>query len=143
MQMNTQLPLITVEVTINVPVGPAWKMWTTPRDIMQWNIPFPGWHIPKAENNLKQGRDFFYRMETKDGKEGFDFSGKYDKVALLELIESTLTDGRKSIVKFITRNNQTILLESFEPENKTPLHIQKEFCQAVLNSFKEYAESKG
>jgi hypothetical protein len=34
-----------------------------------------------------------------------------------------------------------MITETFEVEAKTPVHIQRDFCQNVLNNFKRYAES--
>jgi CO dehydrogenase/acetyl-CoA synthase epsilon subunit len=81
-------------------------------------------------------------MEAKDGSEGFDFSGKYDKVILNELIEYTLDDGRKTMNQFIHNKNSVTITETFEPEEKTPLDIQRDFCQGVLNNFKKYVENE-
>jgi hypothetical protein len=38
--------------------------------------------------------------------------------------------------------HKTIITETFDAESKTPIDLQKDFCQSVLNSFKKYAESK-
>ena len=132
---------ITAETTIHAPIEKVWKLWTTADDIMQWNNPSDEWHSPHVEIDLKGEGSFLYRMETKDGKMGFDHAGKYDKVIDHKLIEYTVADGRKSIIAFTTDNNSTTVTETFEPEPENPIEMQKEFCQAVLNSFKNYVES--
>jgi uncharacterized protein YndB with AHSA1/START domain len=131
---------ITVETTIKSTIENVWKLWTTPEDIKQWNNPSEEWHTLKVENDLKDGGQFLFRMESKDGADGFDFSGKYDKVILHKLIEYTLDDGRKTINKFIQNENSVTITETFEPEATTPRDVQKEFCQGVLNNFKKYVE---
>ena len=103
------------------------------------NIP-PAWHTPKAEVDLRKGGSFFLRMEKKDGSEGFDHAGHYNAVVVNELIEYTVNDGRKSIIRFASNDNTTRVTETFEPETNTPLEVQKEFVQAVLDNFKRYAE---
>ena len=133
---------ITVETTVKETVERIWKLWTTPIDISKWNNPSEDWHSPRVEIDLRNGGMFFYRMETKDGSSGFDHSGKYDKVITYELIEYTGSDGRKSIIKFISNGDETTVIETFETETETPLDIQKEFCQAILNNFKQYAENE-
>jgi uncharacterized protein YndB with AHSA1/START domain len=138
--MENTLSMITVETIISASVENVWKCWTTPADIMQWNNPFDDWHTPHVDNDLKDGGSFLFRMEKKDGSEGFDFSGKYDKVITNQLIEYTLADNRRTINLFIANGNETTIIETFDPETKTPLDIQKEFCQNVLNNFKKYAE---
>jgi len=133
---------ITVETTINEPIEKVWKLWTIPFDISQWNNFSDDWHSPRVEIDLKEGGSFLYRMETKNGSSGFDHSGEFDKIIIHELIEYTGLDGRKSIIKFVPDDNKTTIIESFEPETETPLDIQKDFCQAILNNFKQYAENK-
>jgi uncharacterized protein YndB with AHSA1/START domain len=140
--MGTQSLAITVEVTVNKPIESVWQDWARPADIMQWNIPFDDWHSPRVENDLKPGGSFLFRMEAKDGSVGFDHSGKYDKVINNQLIEYTGTDGRKSVIEFISKGDTTTIVETFEPEPINPLEMQKDFCQSVLNNFKKYTESK-
>ncbi len=140
--MDNHVTNITVEITVNKPVAFVWKTWTTPSDIMQWNNPFPNWHSPRVENNLQEGGNFIYRMEAKDGSVGFDHSGKYDKVIKNELIEYTVSDGRKSIIQFIPNGNATTITENFEPEKENPVDMQRGFCQSVLDNFKKYTENK-
>ena len=131
---------ITVETIIKSTIENVWKLWTTPEDIKQWNNPSEEWHTLKVENDLNDGGKFLFRMESKDGADGFDFSGTYDKVILNKLIEYTLDDGRKTINEFIQNENSVTITETFEPEAKTPLDVQKEFCQGVLDNFKKYVE---
>ncbi|MDP4283892.1 MAG: SRPBCC domain-containing protein [Bacteroidota bacterium] len=132
---------ITVETAINLALEKVWKLWTTPADIIQWNNPSEDWQTLRVENDLRDGGAFLFRMEAKDGSEGFDFCGKYDKVITNELIEYTLTDGRKTRNQFTTNGDATTLVETFEPEAETPVDIQRGFCQGVLNNFKNYAEN--
>jgi uncharacterized protein YndB with AHSA1/START domain len=137
----TNQPL-TAQTTVNQPIEPVWKFWTTPENIMEWNVPDGDWQTTKVENDVRDGGEFLYRMETKDGTQHFDYKGKYDKVILHERIDSTLFDGRKVSNTFISNGNETTLTEIFDPESETPIDIQKEFCQGVLDTFKKYAEQK-
>lgn len=66
--------LITVQAVINAPVAKVWQLYTAPEHITQWNYASDDWHTPRAENDLKPGGKFLYRMEAKDGSFGFDFS---------------------------------------------------------------------
>ncbi|MEJ7679665.1 MAG: SRPBCC domain-containing protein [Segetibacter sp.] len=135
-------PTITVEITVKATVENVWKLWTTPADIMKWNNPSDDWHNLLVEADLKDEGRFLFRMQAKDGSEGFDYCGKYDKVKTNELIELTTSDGRKTINTFTPNGNETIVTETFEAETKTPIDIQRDFCQKVLNNFKKYAENK-
>ena len=140
--MDMQSLKITAEVTVNKPIEIVWQVWATPSDIMQWNIPSDDWHTPFVDNDLKTGGRFFFRMEAKNGSEGFDHSGKYENVIINQLIEYIGDDGRKSIIEFVSNGETTTIIETFEPENTNPIEMQKDFCQSVLNNFKKYIETK-
>ncbi|HEY5461628.1 MAG TPA: SRPBCC domain-containing protein [Hanamia sp.] len=133
---------IIVETVINSTTERVWELWTIPENIIQWNNPSDDWQTLKVENDLKEGGRFLFRMKAKNGSDGFDFGGKYDKVITNEFIEYTLDDRRKAVVEFIANCNSTILIETFDPEAKTPVDIQKDFCQSVLNNFKKFAEKE-
>ena len=133
---------ITVQTTVNAPLQTVWNLWTNPADIKQWNRISENWHTPRVENDVCDNGLFLFRMETKDGSFGFDFSGRYDKVVTHQLIEYTTADGRKAINTFIANGNDTIITETFEPENETPVEKQRDFCQAILTGFKKYAAGK-
>lgn len=76
---STSKTKIEIEVTINASIEKVWNLWTNPEHIVRWNYASADWHTTRAENNLKAGGRFVSRMESKDGKMGFDFSGKYDR----------------------------------------------------------------
>jgi uncharacterized protein YndB with AHSA1/START domain len=134
-------PNITVEVVVAVPRAKAWKTWTTPEDILQWNHASDDWHSTHAENDLKAGGSFLYRMEAKDGSFGFDFYGTYDNIITEQLIEITLGDERKVQVHFHEDGANTKITETFEAESENPLELQQFGWQAILNNFKKVAES--
>ena len=71
---------ITIETTVNAPVDAAWRAWTTPDDIVQWNAATDEWHAPNATIDLQVGGSFNYRMEAKDRSMGFDFTGRFTNV---------------------------------------------------------------
>lgn len=129
-------------VLVEKPLHVVWQRWITPEDIMQWNIPFDNWCCPEVENNIENGGRFFFRMETKDGKEGFDHKGNYEEVIPMQYIRYIQDDGRISIIEFQQIDNNTIVRERFEPEKLVPDGIQQSFCQSVLQRFKMYTESK-
>ena len=139
--MNKSDSLITIEAIIDAPIETVWKNWTNPDDIIKWNNASHDWHTTKAENDLKTGGRFLFRMESKDGKTGFDFEGVYDTIKPHELIEYTISDGRKVKVIFTTENAKTKIVETFEAENENSLEMQLEGWQAILNNFKKYTEA--
>lgn len=133
---------ITVNVTVNTPIEKVWKLWTSPEDITQWNSASDDWHTPKAENDLRAGGKFTWRMEAKDGSMGFDFGGVYTNVKENERIAYTMGDERKVEITFDTTADGVNITETFEAENTNPIDMQRTGWQAILNNFKKYAESK-
>lgn len=133
---------ITVLTTVNAPVELVWNCWITPDDICNWNSASSDWHTTHAEVDLRKGGKFLSRMEAKDGSEGFDFWGIYDKVVIHELIESTLGDGRELKIVFSPIGSATQVVETFEPEDLNSIELQQMGWQLILDNFKKYAESK-
>ncbi len=129
-------------VLVGKPLEIVWQKWITPEDIRKWNIPFDNWCCPTAENVVEDDGRFFFRMETKDGKEGFDHKGRYDEVIPLQYIKYTQDDGREVVIEFQQIDQNTIVRESFEPEKLVPNEVQQEFCQSVLQRFKDYVEKE-
>lgn len=132
--------MITVTTSVKTNLEKAWKYWTEPYHITQWNAANDDWCCPRAENDLKSGGRFSFRMDAKDGSMGFDFSGVYDQVKEFQLIEYTLEDGRKARIEFSYENGTTRIVESFDPENMNSHELQQQGWQAILNNFSKYAE---
>lgn len=132
---------VTVESNINAPVEKVWEYWTKPEHITKWNFAIDTWHSPSATNDLRVGGSFTSRMEAKDGSMGFDFGGIYDDVKTHQLIEYTMSDGRRVKVKFSGSGNQTHVEETFDAETMNPVEMQKGGWQAILDNFKKYVES--
>lgn len=133
---------ITVEIAVNASPEKVWSAWTTPQDIMQWNSPSSEWHCPVAEVDLREEGKFLLRMQAKDGREGFDHTGLYDKILLHQLIEYTTEEGRKSRIIFNSNGNNTKVTETFEPDTSISFNEQRDFVEAVLENFKKYVEGK-
>jgi len=133
---------ITISVLINAPIETAWNTWTNPNDIIQWNTASDDWHTTKAENDLRTGGKFSYRMEAKDGSLGFDFAGVYERVVSHEHITYSMIDGRKVTIDFSAENNKTKVVEIFEAEPTHSTELQQSGWQAILDNFKKVAESK-
>ena len=133
---------ITVSTVINAPLDKVWQCWITPADITQWNNATEDWITPEADNDLKKGGRFVYRMEAKDKSMGFDFGGTYDEVKEKELLKYTLDDKREVDVTFSEENNTTTVTEKFEPETTNPEEMQQQGWQMILDNFKKYVENK-
>ena len=133
-------PVITIETTVNAPVEKVWETWSRPEHITKWNSASEDWHTPRAENDLRTGGKFISRMESRDGKMGFDFGGIYDEVKEHEHIAYTMGDGRKVKVNFTKQGNSTRITESFDAESQNSLEMQKTGWQSILDNFKKYTE---
>jgi uncharacterized protein YndB with AHSA1/START domain len=140
MKENTK-PLITVDVAINAPVEKIWNNWTSPDKITRWYQASDDWHTPHAENDLRPGGRFLFRMEAKDGSFGFDFSGVYDVVKTKECIEYTIGDGRKVKTFFNPDGKKIKVVQIFEAESQNSVELQKNGWQSILNSFKNFTET--
>ena len=134
---------ITVKAEVNAPVEKVWTYWTDPAHIMQWNNASEDWYTPKAEIDLRVGGKFSYRMEARDGSDGFDFDGEFDSVVLLKQIKYTLSDGRNVQVNFLSDGTKTVITEIIETEVTNPLDMQLKGWQAILDNFKKYTEQSG
>lgn len=132
---------IVVETTINAPIEKVWEYWTLPKHITKWYFANEDWHCPSAENDLRIGGTFSFRMEAKDGSFGFDFTGIYDEVKELETIKYHLADERKIEVNFEKVENSTKVIEKFDAESENPLERQRFGWQSILDNFKKYVES--
>lgn len=133
--------MITVQNTINAAVNKVWKFWTAPEHIVKWSFGSPDWYTPYAENDLKAGGKFKYTMAAKDGTATFDFEGVYTRVETFSEIEYQLSDNRTGSVHFKESDEKVILTEVFQPETENSENMQQQWCQAVIDCFKEYVEN--
>jgi uncharacterized protein YndB with AHSA1/START domain len=131
---------ITVQATINSPIEKVWEFWTLPKHIIKWNNASDDWHTTRSENDLRTGGKFHSRMEAKDGSMGFDFEGIYEVVNPNELIEYSMSDGRKVRIEFYSFNDETTVVETFDPEALNPVDMQRTGWQMILDNFKKYTE---
>lgn len=131
---------IKIETIVNAPIDKVWVYWTEPVHIVKWNQASDDWHSPYAENVLRALGRFSFRMESKDGKEGFDFSGTYNVVEPLKYISYTMDDERKVEITFNEVGNKTEIVEVFEAEHVYSVEQQRLGWQSILNNFKKYVE---
>ncbi len=132
-----------IEVSINVKadIEKVWAFWTKPSHIVHWNFASPSWHCPKATNSLIVGEKFNWRMEAKDGTMGFDFEGIYTEISPLKLIKFQLLDNRQVNVEFFEKDNQVLIVETFDAEGTNTDEQQRAGWQAILENFKTYVET--
>ena len=135
------MKLLSVENTIQQNLQKVWECWTSPEHIVHWNFAIPEWHCPAAEHELKVGGKLKYNMAAKDESMSFDYEGTFTQIAPNELLEYTLTDGRKVAINYTPEEEATKVVVAFEVEDENSMEIQKEGWQAILDNFKVYAES--
>lgn len=132
---------LSVSSLVSIDVGNVWQLWNEPKHIINWNSASEEWHCPRAINDLREGGSFCYRMEAKDGSMGFDLEGVYDTVKETEMITYSLADGRQSTTTFEPMKEGTRITTIFDAEETNSLEMQKNGWQAILDSFKDYAEN--
>jgi predicted 3-demethylubiquinone-9 3-methyltransferase (glyoxalase superfamily)/uncharacterized protein YndB with AHSA1/START domain len=141
-QEPAQGKAITIETTVNAPVGTVWSLWTEARHVQHWNNASEDWHTPAARNDLRVGGDFTYTMAARDGSVSFDFGGMYNAVDPNRRIAYTMSDGRKVEVTFEEKGGQTRIVETFDMEHTNSEELQRSGWQAILDNFKRYAEQR-
>jgi uncharacterized protein YndB with AHSA1/START domain len=137
---TTENATITVKSIVAAPIDELWTIWTSPDHIIKWNNASDDWHTPAAENDLREGGKFVYRMEAKDGSSGFAFSGVYEKVVPNTIIVYRLEDNRSVTVSFEQGHEGVLVTETFTPEQMNSIELQQKGWQSILDNFKKYAE---
>ena len=133
---------ITITASIHATPEQVWQCWTLPEHITKWNQASDDWHTPYAENDLRVGGRFSSRMESKDGKFGFDFGGVYDVVEPPSRLDYTLGDGRVVHITMEPVDGGTHVIETFEAESENSLERQRQGWQAILDNFNRYVENR-
>ncbi|MDD2429184.1 MAG: SRPBCC domain-containing protein [Eubacteriales bacterium] len=132
---------IKISALIEAPIDLIWQYYTDPEHIKKWNSPTPDWHTPLAENDLRVGGRFLYRMEAKDGSYGYDFEGVYTLINEREAIDYTIPDGRKVHIAFNEGLGVVDVRIAFDADDDHPVKAQRDGWQAILKSFRQYCEN--
>ena len=141
--MSTSLEKVIVETFVPLPVARVWELFTGAEHIVHWNFASPDWHAPAAENDLRNGGTFVFRMAARDGSFSFDFTGTYSDVLPGQSYTYRIPDGRIVTVSFTTENNGTRVREVFDPETLHSPEQQRQGWQAILDNFCAYATRVG
>lgn len=131
---------VTVGIHTRKSIAEAWNVFTRPEYITMWNFASQDWWCPKATNNLVTNGEFNYRMESRDGKVGFDFSGRYTDVILHKRIEYVLGDDRTVNIEFLQTGKTVTVQETFDAETQNPVELQKSGWQSILDNYKRVLE---
>lgn len=132
--------MIEVKTVIRKSKKESWEFWTDPKHVIHWNFASDDWECPNAESNFIVGGEFHYLMKAKNEPMQFDFWGTFTEIQEPNYISIVLGDGRKMEVHFVqVQENETEIIERFEPENQNPLDLQQQGWQAILFNFAKYA----
>ncbi len=131
---------ITVAVLVHASPERAWQAFTEPASITAWNFASPDWHCPRAENDLREGGAFRYRMEARDGSFGFEFEGRFLQVSPPTALRYSLGPDREVTVRFEREGDWTRVSQSVTPEATHTLEQQRAGWQAILDNYKRFAE---
>ena len=133
---------ITVETFVKAPIEKVWATWNEPSSVDKWCSAAPDWHTVNSKIDLRVGGEFSSRMEAIDGSMGFDFGGTYTDVIPNQYIAYEMGDGRKVEISFREENGLTHVRETFDMENQNPEDMQRGGWQAILDNFRDFAESE-
>ncbi|MDF2987141.1 MAG: putative activator of Hsp90 ATPase 1 family protein [Eubacterium sp.] len=56
---------ITIKTLVKKPIQQVWELWTLPEHIVEWNNASEDWYTPSAENDLRAGGKFIYKMAAR------------------------------------------------------------------------------
>ena len=138
--METPTP-ITVAVSVRASPERAWKAFTSPTSVTEWNFASADWHCPRAQNDLKEGGSLCYRMEARDGSFGFDFEGKFLELSQPSRLRYSLGEDREVTVTFSQEGEGTLVSQSFTPEPTHSLEQQRAGWQSILDNYKKHVEA--
>ncbi len=131
---------ITVKTKVGASLDEVWDAYVNPDDITKWNFASDDWHCPSAAVDLREGGTFTSRMESRDGRAGFDFSGRYSAVVKHRRIEYEMEDGRRVEVLFRGREDGVVVEVTFDAETVYSPEKQEEGWRAILDNFRRYVE---
>ena len=129
---------ITIEAHVSSPPDVAWRAFTTPDAITEWNFASADWCCPSAQVDLRDGRAYCARMEARDGSMGFDFAGTYDEVEPGCALTLRLDDGRRARTTFEPEEGGTRVRTVFDPDTVHPIEMQRVGWQAILDNYAAY-----
>lgn len=130
--------IITIETWVPVAPHAAWRAYTTPQAVTQWNHATPDWHCPWAKIDLRVGGRHLARMEARDGSFGFDYAGTYEVVEVPNRVVLRLDDDRLVRTTFEPEGRGTRVRTRFDAERTHSLEQQRAGWQAILDNYARY-----
>lgn len=130
-----------IQARVHAGIERVWSFYTSPEHIVHWNFASEDWHCSFAENDLAVGGKYLARMEVKDKSMGFDFEAMYLAVEAYKYLEYKMPDNRKVEIYFDAIGEATEVKIRFEAECSTPIELQRQGWQAILDNFKAYTQA--
>lgn len=134
-----------IQIQTHLSISPevAWKLYTEPEHITQWNFASPDWHCPWAKNNLEIGGTYQAFMQAKDQSFEFVFEATYTDIEPGQHFVYVMPDQRNIRVDFKPIDSGTQVTVTFDPENENPIDLQRQGWQAILDQYSQYANLQG
>ncbi|MFN3529715.1 MAG: SRPBCC domain-containing protein [Bacteroidia bacterium] len=133
--------MIQLFVDLQLPAAQAWRSFTQPAHIINWNFAHESWHCPTAENNLQAGGHFKYHMAARDGSGSFDFEGQFEQIEHRQRIAYHLNDSRKVEFRIEPTDSGIRVWHNFEAATDHDAEQQRQGWQAILDQFALYTAS--
>ena len=131
---------ITIETRVKKDRYTVWNYWTKSEHIVAWAHATDDLECAYAENNLRVGGKFLFRLAAKNKSVSFDFTGRYTHFDQPHAISYTIDDGRAVTITFIETEGAVRIVETFEMEQEHTEEIQRAGWQRFLNNFTAYIE---
>ena len=133
--------IVYIEAEINGSIQDVYNCLTNPEAIKKWNFASEEWHCPNAKVDLVIGGKQHTRMESKDGKFGFDFNLTFTNIVQNKRLSYVMEDGRLWDIQLSRTQNGVLVQEFFEIEDENSEELQLSGWGAILTNFKKYIES--
>lgn len=137
--METYTP-ITISNVIKANLELVWTVLNEPQHIMQWLHASDDWHCPAASNDLRVGGELRCRMAARDASFEFDLTGIYLLVEPLHQLTYVMENQRHVHTELKVTDEGIVVTQTFDAENETPLELQRQGWQAILDNFKAHTE---
>ncbi len=132
---------ITVQAETKASLASLWSAATTPEAIQVWNAATDDWHCPSAEVDLRVGGKMKSRMESIDGRRGFDFTATFTAIEPHQRLEYQLSDGRTVELTMKEKEQLVHVQQTFDAEGDIDPEQQKIGWQSLMDSFVSFAEA--
>lgn len=133
---------ITVSTIINASPEEVWEYLTEQQYVEKWNYFRDDWKTSCIVNDFKLGGKFNYRLEAKDGNEGFNFTGVYKEINPFTHYGYTHADDRKVDIKLNNYGDKTEVIYEFDSNKSHTRQEQEERWATILENLNKFVETK-